>query len=160
MISLVRSYVPEYFGSSLSFFVSLLSPRILLVTNLLVLYDCTQHLSVSYLCIHRCYRSSDHQPLHPHTHRISQFPVARIRRLCICRHSQPCYFESIQPKKHGTTTTSSILPRNMYAMRKADTLQSKFRSPLSKLSPCCIQGKHWIWGYYRATRSRCNHKIE
>ena len=42
-------------------------------------------------------------------------------------------------KKHGTTT-SSLLLHNMYAMRKADMLQSKFRGPLSKLSPCCIQG--------------------
>ena len=156
----MRSYVPEYFGSSHSFFVSLSSPRILLVTILLVLYDCTQHLSVPCLGIRRRYRSSDHLPLHPHTHCINQFPDARIRRLCLRRHSQSCYFESIQPKKHGTMTTSSILPRNMYAMRYADTLQSKFRSPLSKLSPCCIQGKHWIWGYYRATRSRCNLKIE
>ena len=156
----MRSYVPEYFRSSHSFFVSLLFPRILLVTNLLMLPDYTQHLSVPYLGIRRRYRSSDHLPLHPHTHCISQFPVARIRRLYLRPHSQPCYFESIQPKKQGTTTTSSILRRNMHAMRKADMLQSKFSSPLSKLSPCCIQGKHWIWGYYRVTSSRCNLKIE
>ena len=83
----MRSYVPEYFGSSLHFFVFLLSPRILLVKNLLVL--CTQHLSVSYLCIRRRYRSLDHLPHHPHIHRISRFPVARIRRLCLRRRSNP-----------------------------------------------------------------------
>ena len=83
----MRSYIPEYFGSSLRFFVFLLSPRILLVKNLLVL--CTQHLSVSYLCIRRRYRSLDHLPYHPHIHRISRFPIARIRRLCLHRRSNP-----------------------------------------------------------------------
>ena len=71
----------------------------------------------------------------------------------------PATLRVFNSKKHGTTTTSSILQHNMYAMRKADMLQSKFRSPLSNLLPCCIQGKHWIWGYYRVTRSRCNLKI-
>ena len=53
------------------------------------LYDCTQYLSVSYLCIHRRYRSLDHLLHHPHIHRISRFPVARIRRLCLRRRSNP-----------------------------------------------------------------------
>ena len=55
----------------------------------LVLHDCTQHLSVSYLCIHRHDRSLDHLLYHPYIHPISRFPIARIRSLCLSRRSNP-----------------------------------------------------------------------